>query len=78
MEYNAIMNEELPLGVYEHYKGKRYEVIGIARHSETMEELAVYKQLYGDGALWVRPLAMFTECVEVEDKKVPRFRHIRK
>jgi len=66
---------ELPLGTYEHYKGKKYKVISVARHSETLEKLVVYKQLYGDGGLWIRPLAMFTELVEVNGKKVPRFRY---
>ncbi len=64
---------ELPLGVYEHYKGKLYEVIGVARHSETLEKLVVY--IDGDGEFWVRPLAMFAELVEVNGKKVPRFRY---
>ena len=62
-------------GTYKHYKGKRYEVIGTSRHSETLEELVVYKALYqpeGEN-LWVRPLKMFMEEVEVEGKKMPRF-----
>ena len=62
------------------YKGKRYEVIGVALHSETLEELVVYKALYKseypEGSLWVRPLAMFTEQVVVKEKQVPRFRLI--
>lgn len=66
---------ELPLGVYEHYKGNSYEVIGVASHSETLEKLVVYRHLDDDGGLWVRPLAMFTELVEVGGKKVPRFRY---
>ena len=64
------------LGIYEHYKGKRYKVIGIAKHSETLEELVVYKALYGENQLWVRPIKMFTEEVGVADKKVPRFKYI--
>lgn len=60
-------------GRYRHYKGKDYEVIGIARHSETEEPLVVYRTLYGDFSLWVRPLAMWNECVEVEGRQVPRF-----
>ena len=66
---------KLKLGKYKHYKGKEYEVIGIARHSETLEELVVYKALYqNDGEnLWVRPLQMFLEVVEIEGKKMPRF-----
>ena len=66
----------LKLGVYEHYKGKRYEVLGVAKHSETMEDLVVYKKLYDDGGLWVRPLTMFLESVKVGDEIVPRFKFI--
>jgi cyclomaltodextrinase len=60
-------------GRYRHYKGNDYEVIGIARHSETEEELVVYRKLYGDGSLWVRPLTMFIEDVVVDGKKIQRF-----
>ena len=60
-------------GRYRHYKGNDYEVIGIARHSETEEELVAYRTLYGDGSLWVRPLAMFMEDVVVDGRQVPRF-----
>lgn len=70
------MTEKLQLGKYEHYKGKQYEVIGVAKHSETMEELVVYRALYGEHDLWVRPLKMFLEMVEIEGKKIPRFRFI--
>lgn len=62
------------LGKYRHYKGGEYEVIGVARHSETLEALVVYTPLYNDSGLWVRPLAMFLEEVEWEGKRVPRFR----
>ena len=70
---------EIKLGKYQHYKGNMYEVIGLARHSETLEELVVYKALYtspefGDGALWVRPRAMFFENVIVNGLEVPRFK----
>jgi len=61
------------LGVYRHYKGNRYELIGIAKHSETCEDMAVYRALYGDGGLWVRPLRMFAEMVETKEGSVPRF-----
>jgi hypothetical protein len=64
--------KHLKLGIYEHYKGMRYRVLHIARHSETLEELVVYQQLYGTGDVWVRPLAMFLETVN----GVPRFRFI--
>lgn len=63
-------------GVYRHYKGQQYEVIGIARHSETEEEFVVYRAMYGDRGLWIRPLAMFTESVEKEGISVPRFSRI--
>lgn len=64
------------LGKYQHYKGNNYEVIGVAKHSETLEDLVVYRALYGERALWVRPLAMFTEDVEIDDHKLPRFRYL--
>jgi hypothetical protein len=64
---------QLRPGRYRHYKGNDYEVIGIARHSETEEEMVVYRKLYGDHSLWVRPLTMFREQVEVNGRLVPRF-----
>jgi hypothetical protein len=63
-------------GRYRHYKGKEYEVIGIARHSETEEEMVVYRTLYGDHSLWVRPLGMFVENVPAEGGVVPRFERV--
>ena len=60
-------------GRYRHYKGGAYEVLGVATHSETEERLVVYRPLYGEGALWVRPLAMFIEWVEVDGERMPRF-----
>ena len=60
-------------GRYRHYKGDYYEVIGTARHSETEEVMTVYRCLYGDHSLWVRPLAMFVESVTVNGRDVPRF-----
>jgi hypothetical protein len=60
-------------GRYRHYKGKEYTVIGVALHSETLEEMVVYQQEYGDHGLWVRPKAMFDESVVVEGRQVPRF-----
>ena len=68
----------LKLGKYRHYKGKEYEVVDVAKHSETLEEVVVYRALYGDGELWVRPLKMFVEEVDVAGKKVPRFEYIGK
>ncbi len=70
------MKTELSAGRYQHYKGGEYEVIGVARHSETDEQLVVYRPLYGERALWVRPLSMFTESVMVEGESRPRFRLI--
>lgn len=61
---------------YEHYKKKRYKVIAIARHSESLEELIVYQALYGENGVWVRPLAMFLENVLVEGVLQPRFKRI--
>ena len=63
-------------GRYRHYKGKEYRVFNVATHSETMEKLVVYQTLYGDFGWWVRPLAMFTEHVEVGGKQLPRFQWI--
>ena len=67
------MNSSLQPGRYRHYKGKLYEVIDVARHSETEELLVVYRCLYGDFSLWVRPLGMFLEMVDVDGAKVSRF-----
>ncbi len=61
-------------GVYQHYKGGLYQVLEVARHSETEELLVVYRTLYGDYSMWVRPLDMFRQSVEVEGEIVPRFR----
>lgn len=71
----------MKLGKYKHYKGNFYDVIGVARHSETFEELVVYKALYdseefGNNVLWVRPKAMFLETVVVDGKEVPRFKNV--
>ena len=62
-------------GRYRHFKGRRYEVIGTARHSESEEEFVVYRALYGDGGLWVRPRAMWDERVERDGYDGPRFIH---
>ena len=60
-------------GRYRHFKGMEYQVIGTARHSETLEEMVVYRALYGDGGLWVRPAAMWAEQVERDGYRGPRF-----
>ena len=69
---------EITLGIYKHYKGNRYEVIGVAKHSETLEKLVVYKALYqSEGEnLWVRPFKMFIESVVIEGKEIPRFEYL--
>jgi len=66
---------KLKIGFYRHYKDKLYKVIGIAQHSETLEEMVVYQALYGEKKLWVRPLKMFIEEVETPNGKVPRFKY---
>ncbi|ENX06022.1 DUF1653 domain-containing protein [Acinetobacter courvalinii] len=60
----------LQRGIYQHYKGQLYQVFHVARHSETEEQLVVYQCLYGDYSMWVRPLAMFTETVELADGQI--------
>ncbi len=68
--------DEIKKGRYRHFKGNEYEVIGTARHSETTEEYVVYKALYGDGGLWVRPKEMWNETVERDGKVFKRFEFI--
>jgi hypothetical protein len=63
-------------GRYRHFKGGEYEVLGVARHSETDERLVVYRPLYGDSGLWVRPVAMFLEPVTHDGREVPRFAYL--
>ena len=67
--------EPLP-GKYRHFKGMEYEVIGVAKHSETSEPMVVYRALYGSGELWVRPAAMWSEVVDRCNYHGPRFRYI--
>ena len=64
---------DIAIGTYKHYKGHLYEVLGVALHSETEEQLVVYTALYGERGLWVRPLAMFTGTVRIDGADVPRF-----
>lgn len=66
-----------PLGVYQHYKGNRYNVLGVCRHTETQEQLVLYQSMYGKFELWVRPVAMFFEEIEWEGKKQERFKFIK-
>ena len=63
-------------GRYRHYKGKDYEVLGCARHTETEEEYVVYRALYGDYGIWIRPKKMFLEEVEIGGKRIPRFQFL--
>ena len=63
-------------GRYRHFKGNEYEVIGIARHSETQEPMVVYRPLYEDSGWWVRPMAMFQETVNHEGRTIPRFEYL--
>ena len=68
--------EDVRPGKYRHFKGNEYEAIGLARHSETLEQLVVYRALYGEGGLWVRPLDMFMEEIERDGKHIARFTYI--
>ncbi len=68
--------KSIPPGRYRHFKGNEYEVIGIARHSETTESMVVYRALYGDGGIWVRPAYMWNETVERNGKTFKRFERI--
>ena len=67
---------EIKKGKYRHFKGNEYEVIGTAKHSETLEDMVVYKALYGEGGLWVRPASMWNETVERDGKAFRRFEFI--
>lgn len=64
-------------GIYRHYKGQEYQVLGTVRHSETEESLVVYRCLYGDYSWWTRPAAMFAEHIDIAGKRVPRFEFVR-
>lgn len=66
----------IPLGHYRHFKGNEYEVIGIARHSETTEPIVIYRALYDEGALWCRPATMWNETIERDGKEFQRFKKI--
>ncbi len=67
---------EVKIGKYRHFKGNEYEVIGIAKHSETLEDMVIYRALYGEFGLWVRPLAMFTETIVRDNQEINRFSYI--
>lgn len=68
--------ETIKLGKYQHFKGNQYFVTEIAKHSETLEDMVVYRALYGDGGVWVRPMAMWNQEVEVDGRKIKRFTYI--
>ena len=68
---------ELKLGEYEHFNGKHYNILGVAKHSETLEELMVYQALYGEKQIWVRPINMIFDEVEFDGMKMPRFKFIK-
>lgn len=68
---------EIKSGIYRHFKGNEYEIVGIAKHSETQEELIVYRPLYNESGLWVRPASMFLEHVEKDGYSGPRFKFLR-
>ncbi|MEG2377628.1 MAG: DUF1653 domain-containing protein [Clostridia bacterium] len=67
---------DIKLGKYRHFKGNEYEVLYLARHSETLEDMVVYRALYGDFGVWVRPASMWNEVVERDGMKMPRFSYI--
>lgn len=67
---------EIKKGIYRHFKGNKYEVIGTAKHSETLEEMVVYRALYGEHGLWVRPVSMWNETIERDGKVMKRFEFI--
>ncbi|MGN1015522.1 MAG: DUF1653 domain-containing protein [Faecousia sp.] len=67
---------ELKPGIYRHFKGNRYELIGVAKHSETLEPMVVYRALYAERGLWVRPAAMWTETVDRDGYRGPRFAYV--
>jgi len=68
--------KQIPLGIYRHYKGNEYEVIGFSKHSESLEDMVIYKALYGDGGIWVRPLSMWENPIEIDGDTVKRFEYV--
>jgi len=70
-----LVDNPIPLGIYRHYKGNQYEAIGLAKHSETMEDMVIYRALYGERRIWVRPLSMWNNPIEVDGKTVKRFEY---
>lgn len=80
MENKNVIANKIKRGVYKHFKNKNYRVLGVARHSETLEDFVVYKCLHKNklSKMWVRPLKMFIGKVEINGKKVPRFKYVGK
>jgi len=79
MKSELVFSEEaknLKSGIYEHYKGNKYKVLGVGRHSETLEELVIYQAQYGDFGIWARPIKMFIGTINAEGKEMPRFKLI--
>lgn len=74
--YERLLAMNFKIGIYQHYKGKKYKALLQAKHSETEEDMVVYQMLYGDYSYWVRPLSMFMEMVEQDGKMIPRFRYL--
>lgn len=72
------MTAQITPGIYRHYKGNEYQVLGLAKHSETLDALVLYRALYGDFGLWVRPLTMFSEAVIVNGEEIQRFSLIKR
>jgi len=73
---DTLQRSTIQKGIYQHYKGDRYEVVDVALHSETLEEMVVYRALYGDFGVWVRPLQMFLETVDISNELIPRFKYM--
>lgn len=76
IQSEVICIDEIKIGKYRHFKGNEYEVVGIATHSETLEDCVIYRALYGDGGLWVRPASMWNEMVERDGRIMRRFTFI--
>ena len=73
---NNVTKPDIPLGFYQHYKGRYYQVVALSQHSETLEWLVMYRALYGDYGLWARPANMFMENVEIAGELIPRFQFL--
>ncbi len=76
MKGKVLVMEKIKLGKYRHFKGNYYEVIGVAKHSENLEEMVVYKAMYGECGLWVRPIKMFNETIMRDGENIKRFEYV--